>query len=102
MDEIINACKNGNLRKFIKLSNKIDIHLWDDYLLRCASANGSIKIVEFLLEHNADIHVDDDYPIQLASENGHSDVVEYLKFCNLITVSLKNLSQYNADGNNNR
>ena len=61
------------------IADGADVHAYDDYALRRASANGHLEVVELLLKHSADIHAHYDYALRWASRNGHLEVVKLLK-----------------------
>ena len=71
------AIQNGDLKTIKSLIEKgADIHANNNYLLRYASNNGYLEIIEFLIEK--EVNIDIDYVLNLASQNGHMDIVKFL------------------------
>lgn len=60
------------------IAARADIHVWNDYALRCAAYNGHHEIVKCLVEAGADIHACEDEALRFAAENGHLEVVKHL------------------------
>ena len=79
-DKLISASREGVLSLVKQLVSKgADIHVDNDWALRCASHNGQLEVVKYLVEAGANIHAYNDYALRWASENGHLEVVAYLK-----------------------
>lgn len=55
-----------------------DIHVCEDYALRCAAYNGHIEVVKYLITAGADIHACEDEALSSAAENRHLEIVKYL------------------------
>ena len=73
------ASKNGYLDVVKFLVNKgANIHADDDGSIRLASISGHLDIVKFLVSEGANIHARDDGAVQWASYIGHFEVVKYL------------------------
>jgi putative nucleotidyltransferase with HDIG domain len=81
--ELVDAVESGSLNKVKEcIKYGADIHVWNDYPLRFAVAEGHFDIVKYLLsdkrEDKADIHTVEPYALREALENGHFDIIEYL------------------------
>ncbi|XP_062575297.1 putative ankyrin repeat protein RF_0381 [Saccostrea cucullata] len=78
------ACKGGHLDVVEFLIDKVDVNQFDnicDPPLHCASGQGHLGIVKYLVEHGAEVNLQGFYnenSICRAAENGHFPVVEYL------------------------
>ena len=55
-----------------------DIHIDDDYALRCAAEDGYTKAVQVLLDAGADVHSVGDFALRWAAEGGHTETVHLL------------------------
>jgi hypothetical protein len=104
---VIEACKEGNLKKVKKLIGKTDasvkgealeyavkyrhleivkslieagadVHVLDDMPLRRAAASGYIEIIKYLIENGANIHAQDDEALKWLVGGGPLDAIEYL------------------------
>jgi hypothetical protein len=60
------------------LDTGADVHAWNDWALRWASAKGHVEVVKVLLDAGANVHARDDEALQWASYNGHVEVVKVL------------------------
>ena len=73
------ASRNGHLEMVKYLvENGADFRADDDYVVRWASRFGHLKVVKYLVEKGANFRADDNYAIRWASRNGHLEVVKYL------------------------
>eukprot|EP00795_Rhopilema_esculentum_P017434 gene17434-9036_t len=80
------AAQRGNLMSVNELLTKqsIDIEAKDRTqmtALHCACSNGSLEVVEVLIEHNADLRCTDEEnirPLHFAAMEGHIDIVKLL------------------------
>ena len=73
------ASENGHLPVVEYLvQNGANIHANNNSALNWASQNGHLEIVKFLHKEGANIHVQDDKAFRWASKNGHLDVMKYL------------------------
>jgi ankyrin repeat protein len=96
--QLINAVKEGNLKKVIDLlENGADVNAKnnDGYTaLMTASREGHKEIVELLIKNGADVNVknnDGGTALMYASSKGHKEIVELL---------IKNGADVNAKNNN--
>lgn len=55
-----------------------NVHGAEDQALQLASQEGHFEIVKSLLDHGANIHASDDVALYVALKNGHEDIVKLL------------------------
>ena len=80
MNELTEACENGNIEKVKYLVEKgVDIHAYNDQPLRWAVFYGQLEVIKYFIEKGTNIHADDDYALRLAVKHGHHKVVNYLR-----------------------
>lgn len=80
-NELLNACKLGNLDKVKEcLTHNADVHYYDDAPLRSAACNGYLDIVKYLIE-NADVNIFalNHDTLHWALHNKHLEMIIYLK-----------------------
>ena len=76
---LIEAVERNDVKAVIKLlTNGIDVHFADDFLLWMASFHGHVEMISLLLNAGADVHAENDHALQLASQKGHVEVVSLL------------------------
>ena len=76
---LIEAVERNDVKAVIKLlTNGIDVHFADDFLLWMASFHGHVEMISLLLNAGADVHAENDHALQLASQKGHVEVVALL------------------------
>ena len=78
--QVLETIECGYLEELKYLVEKrgADIHINDDYALRCATLYGHLDIVKYLIEKGASINIMDDLPLRLATYNGNFKMVKYL------------------------
>jgi hypothetical protein len=86
------SCINGhlNMAKFVYMRSvsdrkKIDIHMWDDFVFRWASAYGCLDVIIWLYsEGKIDIHVSNDFAFLMAINQGNLSSAKWAyAICNI-------------------
>ena len=55
------------------------VHVWNDWALRDAAADGRLEIVKYLIKRGANIHAYKDEALRWAAEKGRLQVVNVLR-----------------------
>jgi len=82
--DVVNIMRYGLTEYFIKgvESGKADPSAKDNFVIRCASENGYLNIVKYLMSldksYKVDPSVKDNFAIRYAASNGYLDIVKYL------------------------
>jgi hypothetical protein len=66
--------------KFLVIRKRVDIHTGNERALRCASENGHLDVVKFLISQGADVHANNDEALIWASDR--LDVIQFLEVIN--------------------
>ena len=75
-EQLFNAIESGNLEKVKYMANiQSEEH---NLAVICASGNGHLEMVKYLVSLGADIGSDDNQSVKCASRNGHLEIVKYL------------------------
>lgn len=78
-EELFNACKEGNLEKVKSLYKKgIDLHINNNFAIRCSIHKEQYEITKFLLRMKANIYADNNYCLKLLVKHDNIDMLNYL------------------------
>ena len=84
------VCSNGDIEildlilNYSRYTNKLDIHIDNEYALKIACKNNRLDIIEYLIKfgksinNRFDIYIDDNDIIKTACELNHIDIIKYL------------------------
>jgi len=72
------ATNNKSLFSYVATLPSVNIHATSEYALRVSSQNGSLEIVQQLVQLGADITIENYFPLRTATQYGHIETVKFL------------------------